>query len=260
VEAGYRLGDRLLYQRAPMIRGDDVANLQRRLSALGFDAGRVDGIFGPDTARAVADFQRNAGLTVDATCGRDTVAALARLGDRGEAAAVVANVKEGEALRRRPRTLSGQRIVVGHPGGLDALVQAIAKQLSREGATVVVLHDPDESAQAQQANEAGASLYLGLAAHPEGGCCSTAYYAHPATGTESPTGRRLAELVQATVPGAVGLRDGGVRGLRIPILRETKMPAVVCDVSSLSVVVERAADLAASLVGAVTRWAADPAG
>ncbi len=46
VEAGLRLGDRFLYLRRPMLRGDDVADLQRRLSALGFDSGRVDGIFG----------------------------------------------------------------------------------------------------------------------------------------------------------------------------------------------------------------------
>ena len=80
VEAGYRLGDRLLYLRSPMIRGDDVADLQRRLGALGFDAGRVDGIFGPDTDRALGDFQRNSGLVSDGICGPDTVAALARLG------------------------------------------------------------------------------------------------------------------------------------------------------------------------------------
>ena len=36
-----------------MLRGDDVAELQRRLNALGFDAGREDGILGDDTtARA----------------------------------------------------------------------------------------------------------------------------------------------------------------------------------------------------------------
>ena len=47
VEAGYSVGDRLLYLTSPMLRGDDVAELQLRLGALGFDAGRVDGIFGP---------------------------------------------------------------------------------------------------------------------------------------------------------------------------------------------------------------------
>ncbi len=49
VESGYRLGDRLLYRRRPMLRGDDVAELQRRLNGLGFDAGREDGILGDDT-------------------------------------------------------------------------------------------------------------------------------------------------------------------------------------------------------------------
>ena len=45
-----------------MQRGDDVADLQQRLSTLGFDTGRVDGIFGDRTSRALAEFQRNAGL------------------------------------------------------------------------------------------------------------------------------------------------------------------------------------------------------
>jgi N-acetylmuramoyl-L-alanine amidase len=59
VEAGCRLGDRFLYRRSPMLRGDDVAELQQRLSALGFDTGRVDGIFGDQTSIALGDFQRN---------------------------------------------------------------------------------------------------------------------------------------------------------------------------------------------------------
>ena len=34
VRAGYSLGDRMLYHRIPMMRGDDVAELQRQLNAL----------------------------------------------------------------------------------------------------------------------------------------------------------------------------------------------------------------------------------
>src|SRR5205814_7300565 len=59
VEAGFALGDRTLYLRSPHFRGDDVRALQRRLSSLGFDAGREDGIFGPRSDRAVREFQRN---------------------------------------------------------------------------------------------------------------------------------------------------------------------------------------------------------
>ena len=34
VGAGYDLGDRMLYRRVPMMRGDDVATLQKQLNAL----------------------------------------------------------------------------------------------------------------------------------------------------------------------------------------------------------------------------------
>ena len=46
IEADFRLGDRMLYLRSPMTRGDDITDLQQRLGSLGFDAGYVDGIFG----------------------------------------------------------------------------------------------------------------------------------------------------------------------------------------------------------------------
>src|SRR5581483_4838842 len=90
VESGFALGDRLLYFRRPMLRGDDVAELQRRLNALGFDAGRDDGILGRNTADALTEFQRNAGLPADGICGDTTIAALTRVGTLadGEVSAV----------------------------------------------------------------------------------------------------------------------------------------------------------------------------
>jgi len=80
VDAHFRLGDRMLYLRSPMTRGEDVADLQLRLGNLGFDAGGLDGIYGPDTEAAVRDFQHNQGLNADGTVGRSTIAALDRLG------------------------------------------------------------------------------------------------------------------------------------------------------------------------------------
>ena len=74
VEAGWSLGDRLLMIGAPHLRGDDVAELQNVLNQLGFDCGRPDGILGPATVRALQDFQRNSGLTVDGVCGPQSVA------------------------------------------------------------------------------------------------------------------------------------------------------------------------------------------
>ena len=104
VESGFRFGDRMLYRRRPMLRGDDVAELQRRLNALGFDAGREDGILGDDTTSALTEFQRNAGITADGICGPETIAALDRLNRpplEGLAEGEVASVREREALAPR---------------------------------------------------------------------------------------------------------------------------------------------------------------
>ena len=46
---------------------------------MGFDCGRVDGLFGVETEQALRDFQRNIGLVADGTCGPATFKALTQL-------------------------------------------------------------------------------------------------------------------------------------------------------------------------------------
>ena len=255
VEAGYRLGDRLLFLGAPLQRGDDVAELQRRLGSLGFDAGRIDGIFGERTNRALLDFQRNGGLVTDATCGPSTLAALARLG--ASSTTSVAAVWERERHRRRPQTLEGRTIAVGEIGGLDAVARAVAAALLAGGGRSVLLQHPDPRAHAAEANALEVDCYLGLRLRPPGGNeasgCSTAYYRSP-DGWESPEGRRLADLVQGAIVPVLGATDAGVRGMAVPVLRETRMPAVVTELGAATVVVERTADLASALTAALRHW------
>ena len=50
-EARWKLGDRVLSLASPLMRGDDVAALQSQLSEMGFNCGRVDGIFDPTRYR-----------------------------------------------------------------------------------------------------------------------------------------------------------------------------------------------------------------
>ena len=64
------------------LRGDDVTELQERLLELGYDAGRADGILGPETEAGLRAFQRDYGLTADGTCGPATLRALRQLGRR----------------------------------------------------------------------------------------------------------------------------------------------------------------------------------
>ena len=56
--------------------GYDVADIQRRLQAAGFNVGIVDGILGARTTSAIMAFQAAAGLKVDGVVGPATMAAL----------------------------------------------------------------------------------------------------------------------------------------------------------------------------------------
>ena len=256
VEAGCRLGDRFLYLRRPMLRGDDVADVQRRLSALGFDTGRVDGIFGELTSNALADFQRNVGLAVDGILGGSTLRELRRVTPRHTETELVSSVRDREVLRRAPRTLLGRRIAVGEEGGLDVLVAAIRRRLAESGAQVVPLLHPDGSSQAAAANAAAVEAYLGLRLDPHHERCVAAYYA--GYSYESQGGHRLAQLVQQFAAQALDLQPGGAVGMSLPVLRETRMPAVICEVGPPGTVVRRAQLLAAALGDAIAAWVATP--
>lgn len=76
-EAGFVVR-RILKRVSPMMKGDDVRELQAALIARGYACGRAgaDGIFGDDTRAAVRAFQGSLRLTVDGKAGRQTVTAL----------------------------------------------------------------------------------------------------------------------------------------------------------------------------------------
>lgn len=253
VEAGWQLGDRLLYERVPMLRGDDVADLQARLGGLGFLDDRVDGFLGPHTRRAIEDFQRNCGLTVDGICGPESVAELARLAPQAPTE-VKAGVLERARLRATPRQLAGRRVLVGDLGGVSALATAVERALHAGGAQVAMTSDPDGSAQAQEANALGADLYLGLTIGPSSRC---AYYETGAFRSDGGhrLAARLADLLSA--PSGLG-HPVELSGMRLPVLRETRMTAVVCELSPPRVVVEHTGGLSDLVRAAVGAWVADP--
>ena len=62
----------------PGMHGDAIARLQERLQSLGIYSGSVDGVFGPETERAVKQAQRNNNLQPDGIVGPDTWRALLR--------------------------------------------------------------------------------------------------------------------------------------------------------------------------------------
>ncbi len=236
-----------------MLRGDDVAELQQRLCTLGFDTDRVDGIFGDATVRALGEFQRNAGLPVDGIVGGATLRELLRLENRFHERELVSSVRERAALRDAPPTLRGRHVAVGESGGLGSVTGALRRRLTLGGTRVTELHHPDDAVQAKEANELDVDVFIGLRLNATTPACRTAFWS--GTHDESSGGRRLAELVQAGVPAALGVDNAGVHGMSLPLLRETRMPAVLVEVGPASTVVEQTLALVAALSTALGRWA-----
>ena len=253
VEADHRLGDRLLYYRDPMLRGDDVAELQRRLGQLGFDPHWVDGILGPRTHRAIQQFQQNVGLPDDGVVGRSTTDALDRLARRTASGVTIAEVREHERLRHQPSRVEGRRIVIGDMGDLPVIAQAVARRLRRLGAEVLSFSTPDLSHQARTSNHWSGDMYLGVTLAVDN--FGISYFAM--SGFESVGGRALARRCSTALEPLLA-EPAPARAMRLPILRETKMPAVWCRIGPGDVVVPRAPRIARALADAVTDWCLDP--
>ena len=231
VEAGHRLGSRLLYLQSPPLRGDDVADLQRLLTSLGFPMSQIDGIHGKQTADALVDFQLNAGLVPDGVCGPITVDFLHRVGQRFGEAADITRLQEKQRFLNAGSELHGYKIVLAESGGLDAVVASLRRSLSDSGAEVLTTHHPDWSSHAQQANMFDADFCIGVEIRDEGSTVCHFLGDH----FESPTGKQLgsavAENLQSIVPGISS------QGMRLPLLRETRMPALLLRIDDVTALV-----------------------
>jgi N-acetylmuramoyl-L-alanine amidase len=234
VEAGFRLGDRTLYLHAPPFRGDDVRELQRKLNALGFDAGKQDGVYGPTTDRAVREFQRNVGDDPDGIVGLQTIATVERMRPL-EGVPSRALIREREQLRDMRGSIEGRVIAIESGDGPSdgdfairaSMAAALAEHLAALGAKPEILpEEPSPSDRARAANEIDAALCVSLHLGPgvpeaSGPTCS--YFGSAAT--YSPAGRRLAELILEELEREFG-RRGRLQRLTVGMLRETRMPAV----------------------------------
>jgi N-acetylmuramoyl-L-alanine amidase len=259
VESGYRLGDRLLYRRRPMLRGDDVVALQRRLNGLGFDAGREDGIFGDDTTRALVEFQRNMNLPTDGMAGTATLAVLERVG--GLAAGSVASVREREQLRRGPHRIVERRVFVAAAPGFETLANLVVRELVELGATATLdATGADDRVLASEANRYAAELFLAFRSADSPGC-RCCYFESGRFRSEA--GFAVADAVSRELAPLFDDRPC-TSGRAYDVLRETRMAAVICepvaasDAAGMGVLVRRGADVAHAVVRGVRRGVEQP--
>jgi N-acetylmuramoyl-L-alanine amidase len=267
--ARWKLGARTLYHSVPSaLFGEDVRALQERLLEMGYDTGRADAIYGPRTARAVAQFQREVGLSPDGTCGPQTMKALRRLGRK-----VVGGrpqwLREAEAFRQSGPNLVGKTIVIdpGHGGAEDLgvvvpdgplrwteadLVFDIAARLegrlAAAGMRVHLTRGPaparrmSGAERAALANGLGADLLISL--HLDGQDNEAAdgvatYHYGTGNGLSSTVGERLANLVQREIVVRTGMRDCRIHAKTWELLRLTRMPAVRVDLGYLTSPLDR---------------------
>ncbi len=250
-EAGWQLGDRVLYERLPWMRGDDIAELQERLANLGFDLGKVDGIFGPSARRAVSEFQRNCGLPIDGIAGTDVIAMLARF-DRAPAGPPNPTMRERLMLESGPSGLSGRRIFIDPSGGQSistvllpepasesaglsfAFALDLAGQLRNKGVNTLLSRsadtNPSDSERAGLANWFAPDVVLSIAISQaqEGTGLRCKYFGRPRY--QSSAGQDLASLVSQNCSSAIGWETESIEAAAQPILRETRSVAVVLDV------------------------------
>jgi len=255
-EARWALGDRVLaYTPGHLIAGDDVLDLQRRLTRMGFDCGRPDGIFGPLTDSSLREFQRNVGVEPDGIFGFTTYWALERLTRTvGEADSTA--VRERLSMDSR-RSGVADKVIVLDPGGADADEQFAAEEaqiladvcsriegrLAALGTQVLLTRKPTpelvaEGDRADFANDTGADLVLSLhverVALPGANGVATFYYGSPQGGSHSVSGRIAAELLQEEICQRTDLTDCRSHARTWDLLRITRMPAVWLELGYLS--------------------------
>ena len=239
-EAQWKLGDRSLnLQEPPLMHGDDVAALQSRLTEMGFDCGRVDGIYGPRTESAVKDFQKSVGATVDGKCGPATIIALIRLTKivSGGAPSIL---RESANQKNRGPALANKTIVL-NPDGDDPLVYDVAVRtegrLLALGASVFLTrgerNNPSESERIAFSNNSNADLMISLHEdsykNENAHGAATYFYGSEAHGVHSIVGERFASLVQREICARTDFANCRTHAMTWDLLRLTKAPAVRID-------------------------------
>ena len=244
-ESQWKLGDRSLYlHNVDLMRGDDVAALQTRLTEMGFDCGRVDGIYGPRTEAAVKDFQKSVGATVDGKCGPATIIALIRL-TKIVSGGVPSTLRQNATQQSRGPALAN-KVIVLNPDSDNEIAYDVAVRtegrLLALGASVFltrgISNNPSEQDRIKFSNKSNADLMIALSldsyTNEKAHGAATYFYGSDAHGVHSIVGERFASLVQREICARTDLANCRTHAKTWDLLRLTTAPTVRIDLGYTS--------------------------
>jgi N-acetylmuramoyl-L-alanine amidase len=226
------------------MHGDDIAALQSRLTEMGFDCGRVDGIYGRRTESAVKDFQKSVGATVDGKCGPATIIALIRL-TKIVSGGVPSTLRQNAVQQSRGPALAN-KVIVLNPDGDDQLIYDVAVRtegrLLALGASVFLTrgatNNPSEQERISFSNKSGADLMISLNidsyVNEKAHGAATYFYGSDAHGVHSIVGERFASLVQREICARTDLTNCRTHAKTWDLLRMTTAPTVRIDLGYVS--------------------------
>ena len=257
-EARFKLGDRVLvFNAAALMRGDDVSNLQDRLIQMGFNCGKVDGVYGVNTESAVREFQKSVGILSDGRCGPATLISLMRLVKTVSGGAPSA-LRESVKHSVRSPALANKVIVIdpswgGEFTGESAngvveseivfdLAQRLEGRLIALGVNVVLTrsanNSPLEKDRIRVANTVSADLVIALKVdsykNEKANGVATYFYGRDDKGVRSVVGERFANLIQREICARTDLLNCHTHAKSWDLLRLTTAPTVRIDLGYLS--------------------------
>lgn len=263
-EAQFKLGARqLAYSpESPVLRGDDVTELQRQLSFLGFYYGHIDGEYGQRTHLAVRELQLNLGLEGSGVTDGQLISSMERI-NRTISPSQAFSLRDYERLSQASATLRGRTIAIAPGSDVDAQAEAVdissgeplteklvagdvsnrvGKILTELGASVEIIEkQPTGGSDVRADLIKSTSPSLSIAIHcdwlpqPAANGVSAFFWGRPESGeVRSPVGHRAAELILKEIVARTGSTSLGLHGRSWDILRLPLTPSVQLDIGYLS--------------------------
>lgn len=257
VDAGYKVGDRLLYFKLPPFRGDDVKTIQSWLKVLGFFTSNENGIFHENTHKALIEFQKNMNIPADGIAGEETLRHLrnlkriieshqssnypfvrSRIKDSGmEKIKVIIDYGENIDYRSEGFSFYKEKIYI-----CKSIVNFCRNILLEKGIdTILTVDDVTNSSlflkdRIDNANKSDADILISInpATSSDYDSNGSSCFYFQGFKSYSISGKRIANLIQDKLVHNLNVLDCRVHGANFAILKETKMTTVVVEPAFIS--------------------------